>query len=92
MKDEIRTKIKAIVLNSEYKPRVNCILSTLKPMNINSWADLQNLPRVGHFCSIDVYQFVALINENWDKDFTKATARKKEPVAVNVEENNGETN
>lgn len=98
MTNELREKIKQILLNSEYKSQINCILKTLAQVNITDWASLQNLPRIGHFCQVDVYQLLAVINAGWATEYPAKTRKPKvaTPVVVAnepvMEENNGESN
>ena len=89
MNRELREKIKLIIKNSVYKDKINCILQKLERININSWDDLQNLPRLGHFCGVDIYQLLAILNENWDKElmFTASKRSKKSQIDVANEKN-----
>lgn len=91
---EIREKLKFIILDSPYANKVNCILRHIEAANLVTWARLQDLPSQGHICGVDVYQLLATINENWEKDYAspkKTTKRKKvvEDEVINMEEDNG---
>lgn len=77
MTNELREKLKQILLNSDYKSQINCILKTLAQVNITDWASLQNLPRIGHFCQVDVYQLLAVINAGWATEYPAKTRKPK---------------
>lgn len=93
MNEEFRSKLTAIILNSPYKQRVNCILRLIENANMVTLQRLQDLPSLGHFCGLDVYQLLALINENWaiiditPKKQRKVSKKTVDDVAQDVEVN-----
>ena len=69
------------VLASSYASKADCIAKFLKAAKVTNRETLQNLPKMGHFCGVDVYQFVAEINQiidAWDIIQTIASFSEEE--------------
>lgn len=66
---------------STFKDKIECIEKILKSAKVIDRQSLQNLPRMGHFCGIDVYQFVNEITEiidGWDVILAVSTISEEE--------------